>query len=62
MLFSRLAMPHRPSFAIYAFLEDKMGDRTKNATKIIIERQFCSVLKGSTSFVSRPKHEDQKCN
>jgi len=50
MLFSRLAMPHRPSFAIRAFLEDKIGGKTKNATKIIIKGQFYSVLKGQNQF------------
>jgi len=31
-------------------LEDKMGGRTKNATKMIIEGQFCSVLKRHDHF------------
>jgi len=33
-----------------AFLEDKMRGRTKNATKMKIEGQFCSVLKGQDHF------------
>jgi len=36
MAFFRLAMPHRPSFAICAFLEDKMGVRIKSATQTIV--------------------------
>jgi len=32
------------------FLEDKMRGRTKNATKMIIECHFCSVLKGHDYF------------
>jgi len=45
MIFSQLALSHRYLFATSAFLEDKMRGRTKNATKMIIEGQFCSVLK-----------------
>ena len=33
-----------------AFLEDKMGGRMKNATELIIEGQFCSVLKRQDQF------------
>jgi len=43
-------MPHMPSFAICAFLEEKMGGRTKNATKMINEGPFCSVLKRQDHF------------
>ena len=33
MTFFRLTLPHRRSFAISAFLEVKMGVKTKNAKK-----------------------------
>jgi len=41
-----------------AFLEDKMRGRTKNATKMIIKGQFCSVLKEQDHFISMSKHKD----
>jgi len=50
MTFSKLAMPHRQNSATCAFLEDKMGGRTKTGTKMIIKGQFCSVLKGQDQF------------
>jgi len=50
MTFFQLALPHRYFFATLAFLEDKMRGKTKKATKMIIEGQFCSVLKGQDHF------------
>ena len=43
-------MPHGPSFAICVFLEEKIGGRTKNATKMITQGRICSVLKGHDQF------------
>jgi len=43
-------MPHRQNSATCAFLEDKMGGTIKIATKMIIEGQFCSVLKRRDHF------------
>ncbi|RHN60644.1 hypothetical protein MtrunA17_Chr4g0028091 [Medicago truncatula] len=43
-------MPHRRSLATCAFFENKMGSMTKNATKLIIEGQFCCVLKEYDHF------------
>jgi len=50
MTFSQLELPHRYFFATSAFLEDKIRGRTKNSTKMIIEGQFCFVLKGQDHF------------
>jgi len=55
--FSMLELPHKSYFGhiikkldSYTFLEDKMGVRTKSATKMIIEEQLCSVLKKYDQF------------
>jgi len=57
MSFSMLELPHKSYFGhiikkldTSAFLEDKMKGRTKNATKMINEGRFCSVLKGQDQF------------
>jgi len=57
MSFSMLELPHKCFFChitkksdTCAILKDKMGGRTKNATKMIIEGLFCSVLKGQDQF------------
>jgi len=57
MSFFMLELPHKSYFDhiikkldTSTFLEDKMGGRTKNATKMMNEGRFCSILKGRDQF------------